>query len=135
MINTSSGSFYVGTWDDDLKKLKHYCWVKNQISHEPGCSKTNMCDPEDAVWLDQFYARIMNQTDPLSMYRKAYSSAARRNLARVQTQSAPSYNLPAYSNPNHTPRKKRSYTWILIAAIINTCGNCITIKQTVISAK
>jgi hypothetical protein len=30
-----------------------------------------MCDPSDALWLEDFYSRIMNQTDPLALYRKA----------------------------------------------------------------
>ena len=30
-----------------------------------------MCEPDDALWLEQFYTRIMEQTDPLAMYRKA----------------------------------------------------------------
>ena len=118
MINTPRGSFYVRTWDDDLKNLKHYRWVRNQISHEPGCTESNMCEPEDVTWLDQFYARIMNQTDPLSLYYKAYSSAARRNRTRVQAPDTSSYNPYAYSNTHYPPRNKRSYTWILIAAFI-----------------
>lgn len=60
-----------------MKNLKHYRWVRNQISHEPGCSEENMCEPEDARWLDRFYSRIMNQTDPLALYRKVRSAAKR----------------------------------------------------------
>ena len=35
MINTPRGSYLVRGWDDDLKQLKHYRWVRNQIAHEP----------------------------------------------------------------------------------------------------
>ena len=35
MINTPRGSYLVKGWDDDLKQLKHYRWVRNQIAHEP----------------------------------------------------------------------------------------------------
>ena len=71
MLRTPRGSYYVRTWDEDLKNLKHYRWVRNQISHEPGCTEQNMCDPKDELWLDEFYSRIMNQNDPLTLYRKA----------------------------------------------------------------
>ena len=71
MINTPRGVCLVRGWNEDLKKLKHYRWVRNQIVHEPGCAEENMCSPEDALWLDDFYSRIMNQSDPLALYYKA----------------------------------------------------------------
>lgn len=71
MINTPRGSYLVSGWDNDLKQLKHYRWVRNQISHEPNCTEENMCEPGDTAWLNNFYARIMNQTDPLTLYAKA----------------------------------------------------------------
>ncbi|MBO5869294.1 MAG: hypothetical protein J6Q89_00940 [Clostridia bacterium] len=71
MLNTPNGSFYVKSWNEDLNNLKHYRWVRNKIAHDPECTEQNMCDPEDELWLDEFYSRIMNQTDPLSLYRQA----------------------------------------------------------------
>ena len=50
MINTPRGSYLVKGWDDDLKQLKHYRWVRNQIAHEPDCTEQNMCEPCDTVW-------------------------------------------------------------------------------------
>ena len=35
MINTPRGVCLVRGWNEDLKKLKHYRWVRNQIVHEP----------------------------------------------------------------------------------------------------
>lgn len=71
MLNKPRGSYLVSGWDNDLKQLKHYRWVRNQISHEPDCTEENMCEVGDAEWLDDFYSRIMNQTDPLASYAKA----------------------------------------------------------------
>lgn len=68
---SSRGSFFVKSWDDDFKKLKHYRWIRNKISHEPGCTEQNMCKREDSLWLDEFRSRILNQKDPLSLYRQA----------------------------------------------------------------
>lgn len=71
MKNTPRGSYLVRGWDDDLKRLKHYRWVRNQISHEPNCTEANMCEPGDVAWLNDFYSCIMTQTDPLALYAKA----------------------------------------------------------------
>ena len=68
MISLPRGAYLVRGWDDDLKRLKHYRWVRNQIAHELDCSEENMCEPSDVVWIDVFYSRIMNQTDPLAMH-------------------------------------------------------------------
>ena len=70
MIRLTDGSWRVSGWDRDLKQLKHYRWVRNQIVHEPDCSEETMCGPEDVRWIEDFHARIMNQTDPLALYRR-----------------------------------------------------------------
>ena len=74
MNKTPYGVFYVKTWSEDLKNLKYYRHIRNKISHEPGFTEENMCKPEDALWIDSFYSRIMNQTDPLALYHKALNS-------------------------------------------------------------
>ena len=71
MVNTPIGARYVPGWDEDLKQLKHYRWVRNQIVHDPGCTEENMCEYGDVQWLDNFRSRIMSANDPLAQYRKA----------------------------------------------------------------
>ena len=73
MTNTPRGAMVVKGWEEDLKQLKHYRWMRNQIAHNPECTEKTMCKPSDAQWVDGFYDRIMKQTDPLAMYRKALS--------------------------------------------------------------
>lgn len=85
MISKPNGAYYVSGWDEDLKQLKHYRWVRNQISHEPGCTEENMCKPSDAQWLENFRLRIMSSNDPLALYRKA-------------------------RNPQTTPKPKQTYS-------------------------
>lgn len=92
MINTPGGSFYVKHWNEDLKKLKHYRWVRNQIVHEPNCNESNMCKPEDELWLEDFYSRIMNQTDPLVLYYKATASHKGTTPSQPHIQQVPMYN-------------------------------------------
>lgn len=82
----SRGAFLVKGWDCDLKALKNYRWIRNQISHDPECTEENMCVPEDALWLDTFYSRIMKQEDPLSLYRKAIQAKTATRQAPKPTQ-------------------------------------------------
>lgn len=102
MISTPRGSYLVRGWDDDLKQLKHYRWVRNQISHEPGCSEENMCEPSDAEWLDNFYSRIMNQTDPLTLYSKATKPRPVQKSTQTPTVKSPTYT---YSQPTTNHKK------------------------------
>lgn len=101
MERTPHGAFCVPSWNDDLKALKHYRWVRNQIAHEPDCDEDNMCDEDDVLWLDQFYSRIMNQTDPLTLYRKATTPRTAATQKPVRTPSAPNtYHDPAPARPS-----------------------------------
>ena len=102
MINTPRGSYLVRGWDDDLKQLKHYRWVRNQIAHEPDCTEQNMCEPCDTVWLDGFYSRIMNQTDPLTLYSKATKPRPAQKSAQAHKPESPTYT---YSQPTANHKK------------------------------
>jgi hypothetical protein len=96
MVNNPRGSYYVRTWNDDLKKLKHYRWVRNKITHEPGYNEDNMCEPSDTWWLDDFYLRIMNQNDPLTLYRKAtdrYTTYSSYNQQKPMETKYPNYKV------------------------------------------
>ena len=41
-----------------------------------------MCGPEDVRWIEDFHARIMNQTDPLAMYRRVTQERESREQVR-----------------------------------------------------
>lgn len=100
MSKHTTASYYVSSWDDDLKKLKHYRWVRNQIVHEPNCTEENMCEYGDSQWLDIFHSRIMSGDDPLALYRKARSS----QVSQKPKQTKPTeYTYPkrTYSAPKH----------------------------------
>ena len=82
MTELSSSALRISGWDDDLKQLKHYRWIRNQIVHEPDCDEDNMCDSTDVAWIDYFYDRIMKQTDPLSLY---YNVTANRTAKPIRS--------------------------------------------------
>ena len=121
MAKISDGTSKVYNWDNDLKKLKHYRWIRNQIVHEPDCQEENMCHPDDVAWLNNFYSRIMNQTDPLALYLK---SSKVNPLTKTQKES------------NYSPQRKTTkltlrlkHKKILIAL---HRGKKYTVKQSVL---
>ena len=83
------GEQYVSTWNSDLKKLKHVRWVRNQLSHEVGTLESNICSQFDLEFVDDFYERIMNTTDPLAILRKAQEieNQQENNLKQEYNQS------------------------------------------------
>ena len=68
MESTPNGSYRVQGWVEDLKYLKHYRWVRNQIVHDPNSSEENMCDLRDAQWIDNCY---VSKGEKTSACRKA----------------------------------------------------------------
>lgn len=110
MVNTPNGSVYVQGWNNDLKQLKHYRWIRNQIAHEPGCTEANMCGSNDALWLDMFHSRIMNQTDPLAQYYKVIRSQTASKAKQVYKTETQNYTYSQQANKN----KKSSWEITLI---------------------
>lgn len=92
MVNTPRGARYVQGWDEDLKQLKHYRWVRNQIVHDPQCTEDTMCNAFDVQWLQNFYTRIINRTDPLALYAQAMQkytkSMPRRQSRQIYTEKS-----------------------------------------------
>ncbi len=62
---------YVFTWEDDYKQLKHIRWIRNQLAHEVGTMNSDICTVYDLDWVQNFYNRIMNGSDPFTIMRKA----------------------------------------------------------------
>ena len=120
MLLTPRGSYYVRTWDEDLKNLKHYRWVRNQISHVPGCTEQNMCKPEDELWLEEFHSRIMNQTDPLSLYHQATHPRPVSNPVARPIQSTPTYTQP--SNYREPTRNNVGCATMIIVSMLVALG-------------
>lgn len=68
MMNLPLSYMHSYEWSNDLKKLKHYRHIRNQIAHDVGCYEEDMCNIDDEIWLDDFYERIIKRDDPLSIY-------------------------------------------------------------------
>lgn len=105
MQSKPNGSSKVPGWDTDLKKLKHYRWVRNKIAHEPDCTEKNMCEPADEQWLDEFYSRIINQKDPLALYQKSKTSVTAHHQSHKKNKKRIS------------KRKRKLYKTLIIIAL------------------
>lgn len=118
MLGIPSGSYYVPGWDEDLKQLKHYRWVRNQIVHEPECTEENMCEPGDAQWLDNFHSRIMNQTDLLALYAKAMKPRNATESIRTHETEPVTYDYPRQVVNNESPQIHTGFLIFLICVLL-----------------
>lgn len=118
MSNTPSGVLSVPTWEEDLKKLKKYRWIRNQITHEPGLSEHNMCAPSDARWLDDFHNRILNQTDPLALNYKAYKASKPSNTYAPQQSHAVEPAVKRSAPPQKSREKKHTGWFVFLFVLL-----------------
>lgn len=68
MDGCTNRAFHSTTWSRDYATLKKYRHIRNQIVHETYATEEKLCKPEDTLWLCDFYDRVLNQKDPLSLY-------------------------------------------------------------------
>lgn len=130
MESTPNGSYRVQGWVEDLKCLKHYRWVRNQIVHNPNSSEENMCDLSDAQWIDNFYDRIMKQGDPLAMYQKTTKPrpVAKPKPLRQAPQAQYTYSVqPVYSKK----KVKKATGWVVLLIITVLVGLFFVLKYLV----
>lgn len=91
MEQETNGKFYVAGWEDDCSRLKRYRYIRNQIAHENNADEDNMCSDEDTVWIDNFYRRIMERTDPLALYCQAVKFRSTSKPANIRTPPTSQY--------------------------------------------
>ena len=69
----------ISDWVYTLKKLKNIRYLRNQIAHGGIDIDGNHCDYEDIDWIIDFYHRIIDGRDPLSLVRKQSVPAVHKN--------------------------------------------------------
>lgn len=95
MESAPEGRFCVPGWNDDLRRLKHYRHLRNRIAHEDDADEEELCTAGDADWLEDFHERILERTDPLSVY---FSFAVPKSEPAVQ-KHGPAAPLQAQRQP------------------------------------
>ncbi len=95
---------------DDYYKLKHYRYVRNKIVHENNASEENMCTSSDIEWIENFYNRILNQTDPLALHQQnVKQKSANKNLSR----STNTYK-GTYQPEEPMEQSSNNFIWLLL---------------------
>lgn len=79
-----NGWVFVEGWNKDLSTLKRLRHIRNNIAHTPGYSEENSVSPEDVKWLDDFYDRIISNSDPLSIYQSKMRQIAEKKQRAKQ---------------------------------------------------
>ena len=88
--------------------------IRNQIVHDNYANESNMCDENDTLWIEQFYGRILNQTDPLSLHHKAMTEYRKQASKTKRTQEPVKYSIE-----NKTPYRGSRVAWaVIIIALI-----------------
>lgn len=72
---TWSDRQYCHSWEYDYRQLKHIRWIRNQLAHEVGTLKSDICTDDDLNWTREFRARILSCSDPFSVVRKEKEAA------------------------------------------------------------
>ena len=80
--------FQPENFNSDYKELKHYRYIRNQLVHDNDADEADMCDENDMLWIEGFHRRIIEQTDPISQYRKAQTES-RRQAAKSKKAQQP----------------------------------------------
>lgn len=107
---------YVSTWEKDYKQLKHIRWVRNQLAHEVGTLNSDICTQDDLDWVQSFYSRIMNGSDPFTIIRKAGEEEAARAKQQAAEKKAAEKKTAVIRN-QRPAQPKPSFLDRLIAGI------------------
>ncbi len=70
-------------WESTYKNLKHMRWVRNQLSHNIGAFKEEICTQNDIEWIKYFYKSLMDCDDCLTNINKAIKSTKEYNRRKL----------------------------------------------------
>ncbi len=88
-MQTASHGIYcsIPSWESDLNQLKRLRHIRNHMAHEAGAFEDNLCTHSDVAWIQDFYERILNQSDPLALLHQ--NLQARRNIVKYRKKTIP----------------------------------------------
>lgn len=133
MEQETNGKFYVAGWEDDCSRLKRYRHIRNQIAHENDADEDDLCSAGDTAWIEDFYRRVIEQTDPLALYYRAVGFPSAPKPANIKTPPTSQYvparpkvppvsrYAPARPEAPPTPRRgpagPGSHRWLMVFAL------------------
>lgn len=78
----------IPNWDADLKQLVRLRHIRNNLAHNEGAFAESICTQYDIEWIQSFYTRILNQSDPLAMLHRLPKSKVQSNVPLTPRQTA-----------------------------------------------
>lgn len=105
--------YNIFNWETDLKQLKRIRYLRNQIVHSDDLFDKAIVTQNDIYFVREFYNRILNQSDPLSCYRKSKEAIKKTYYDSLKKDNLTNCNIPN-SNTNNAPNApKRSKSLLL----------------------
>lgn len=86
---------HISNWKTDLEQLIRLRHIRNYLAHTEGAFNEEICTQKDIEWSQNFYKRILNQSDPIA-------------------------TLYQYSEEKKGKKMKESYLIIFLFAMVGT---------------
>ena len=90
------GASKVSGWTFDYNQLKNARNIRNELAHSRNSMTVDICSQEDIDFVRSFRARILNQTDPLSLLRKKLKSS---NFSKSEVKASTRHYSPYFNTP------------------------------------
>ncbi len=84
MENTAPDKRKIPSWEVDYKKLLNYRRIRNEIAHNHTITESDLCSAIDEEWINSFYMRIVQRTDPLALYEQARVKAMQQSIPKQE---------------------------------------------------
>ena len=95
-----------------LKELRH---IRNQLAHDPYI-ETQICTEVQIEWLKNFYQKLQNQQDLLSIYHKD-KQPSKKSIQNPSCENPFAACYDAFKEEKE-PAETKDYTWIWVVILL-----------------
>ncbi len=120
------GKRSVPQWDYDFSMLKQIRYKRNKLSHGEVSFREHYAEEKDIDFAIHFRSRIINLTDPLTLYHRSSISQSVTNQHYISTQSTSSKQF-SYNNRKPLQKSAGCATFLLLLLIITVVWVWLTL--------
>lgn len=119
-----SDYLHISNWKEDLDQLIHLRHIRNNLAHTEGAFREEICTQRDIEWIQKFYRRILNQSDPMAMlhqYSKVKQKEVKSRTSDYQFQTPkPSvqYNIVDDKVEDDSDKEMKTFYWIVLLLFV-----------------
>ena len=113
-----NNEYSVNGWTSDLNNLKRYRHIRNRIVHENDIKAADLCDENDAMWIAEFYDRIIEIDDPLARIRQSPGYSANKKAGSNDSYAASTSRQNTYFGDTVGNDKQSDKTWDTVGIVI-----------------